>query len=383
MLTGIVITRHRLHQVLTMAHVALIERDPARAGAYLQVLRDLTAPDDAPVRGASVTETFHAPSLAAEEAQPAHTDTLPDGPGSGNPAPRWPPSAEPAAPPPIQAAPAAEPPPAQAAEAASVRRGGGRPRAVWTRERDALMREQFATSEDDDLLLARLNALPAAQPVPSARQVQRRAWELGIKRNAAARLALCKKAGAASIEARRARGDFGPSKWTPERVALLRAEMPACLDIKALLARVNALPGDPIASADSMRKQAAALGIERRQEAAKWAQGAKWRAAGAAPPTFAAEPAPAADHIAEPSEMVHAPEPAPHIHGCTAKAWAGSPRKGAMLPVTQGDDKAEAFECFDAGMTVRDVAADFGLPLSTLSMWQAEWKLRSKKDTAG
>jgi hypothetical protein len=33
-------------------------------------------------------------------------------------------------------------------------------------------------------------------------------------------------------------------------------------------------------------------------------------------------------------------------------------------------------------MTVRDVAAEMGLPLSTLSNWQAEWRLKRKEAAA-
>jgi hypothetical protein len=38
------------------------------------------------------------------------------------------------------------------------------------------------------------------------------------------------------------------------------------------------------------------------------------------------------------------------------------------------DQKAEVFDAFTAGQTVRAVAKDFDLPLSVVSTWQAEWK---------
>lgn len=342
---GILITRDRLHQVLTMAHVALIEHDPGRAGAYLQVLRDLTAAEGAPIRGAAVTEAFHAPSLAAEEAQPAHHHTMTDGPGRA------------------------------AATSAPLRRGGRPPR-VWTAERDALMRERFPTSEDDEALLRDLNAIPAPQPVPSARQVQRRAWELGLKRAEHLRFAAHKRAGSAAMAARRERGDFAPSKWTAEREALLRADLPDCVDTRALLARINALPGEPVASVDSMRQRAKALGIRRSVEAARFAQGAARQGMRKPLEKPARDPTPDATAAAPDAQ------PPPRPHAQTAAAWAGSPRKGALLPARADDEKADAFEAFASGQSVRQVAEDFGAALSVIATWHAEWKARQAKREA-
>jgi hypothetical protein len=78
-------------------------------------------------------------------------------------------------------------------------------------------------------------------------------------------------------------------KWTAQRVALLRADYPDCTDLPALLARVNALPGDPIASVDALRKKAESLGIVREAEAARAARGRRRKNVAVEPPAAAEE----------------------------------------------------------------------------------------------
>jgi hypothetical protein len=55
--------------------------------------------------------------------------------------------------------------------------------------------------------------------------------------------------------------------WTPERDALFRAELPDNTDPAGLLARLNELPGDPIAGLKAMMLYAHKKGIKRRPEA--------------------------------------------------------------------------------------------------------------------
>jgi hypothetical protein len=56
-------------------------------------------------------------------------------------------------------------------------------------------------------------------------------------------------------------GRMGMSLDVLEVFALLAAEFPTCVDRAGLLARVNALPGEPVASVGSMRHKAHELGI--------------------------------------------------------------------------------------------------------------------------
>ncbi|MBR0678104.1 hypothetical protein GXW77_18185, partial [Roseomonas alkaliterrae] len=205
--------------------------------------------------GTPAPPIFHAPSLTAEESQPAHAQAAP--------------------------------------------RRTGRPAEVWVTERDALLRERFPTQTDDAALLAALNAIPAPWPVASTTALRRRACLLGIRRAPALVLELMSRNGRASAEARREKG-LGPMKWTAQRVALLRADYPDCTDLPALLARVNALPGDPIASVDALRKKAESLGIVREAEAARAARGRRRK-------NVAVEPPAAAEETTEPD----APPPQP------------------------------------------------------------------------
>jgi DNA-directed RNA polymerase specialized sigma24 family protein len=49
----------------------------------------------------------------------------------------------------------------------------------------------------------------------------------------------------------------------------------------------------------------------------------------------------------------------------------------APISAAPEDTKAEVIEALNAGQTVRAIAEDFGLPISTVSNWHAEWKQRS------
>jgi hypothetical protein len=127
--------------------------------------------------------TFHAPSLAAEEAQPAHRDHLPTPPGA----------AEIAGDPGVEAgrAPSSArntPPPAQAAEGHPTppkAPWGRRPISVWTPERVAMLRERLPTCLDDAALFADLNALPAQLPVSTVGSMRKQAVKLGVQREGA------------------------------------------------------------------------------------------------------------------------------------------------------------------------------------------------------
>lgn len=110
---------------------------------------------------------------------------------------------------------------------------------------------------------------------------------------------------------------------------------------------------------------------------------ALWAAQDAAESPPAEQDAAAPDPVAEPP-IDASPAPAPEDEGPAEPAQPPRPklRGSEVVPavVTSRDDvKAEAFEAFDRDLTVRDIAADFGEPIATISMWQAEWRLLRKQ----
>lgn len=122
MTDGIHIPTTRLHDLLTDAHVALVEHRTEQAGAIINALRKLTAPDDAPL---------------------------------------------PVCPPPPPKPPAAF---------------YGRPRhqGSWNEARADLLAREWPTCTDRKGLLARINAMPHPKPVPSVEAMREKALTLGI-----------------------------------------------------------------------------------------------------------------------------------------------------------------------------------------------------------
>lgn len=277
-------------------------------------------------------------------------------------------AADPSAPADATTEPASDaPPPVQAAGGPIVRvqhrrpSGGGKPIAVWVPERDALLHAEFPTCTDSEALFERLNAIEAPAPVASIEAMGQRAIKLGIKRTTetlrhlmrAATLRGLERANAsrmATLGASSPRGVTGIASEAQE--AALRDLWPTDATVAAITQRLSEMDGPTISAKSTIYRMARLLNLPVPR-----------------PVAAGAEESPA---FPEPDPQP-APVPAPVEHGSTAKAWAGSPRKGALLPAVP-DDRAEVFEAFDGGMTVRDVAAEFGLPLSTLSNWQAEWR---------
>lgn len=172
----------------------------------------------------------------------------------------------------------------------------------------------------------------------------------------------------------------GPGTWTPARLELLR-EWPTAKPKRALLNRINALPGPPIASVDAMDQKARKLGmlrvrpdlppeaaaemdarIERLREAGrKKAEAArKAKELEAAIAHGAAPAAPTPDHIAEPSEMV----PPPRVQ---AAPDAQPQEEGSPDDWTE-DAQDEARTMLAAGRGARDLSHWFG---GSLAWWQA------------
>jgi hypothetical protein len=241
-MTGLVITQAALHAALRRVRddgtygsldTLLTLLDPAHAaggGAAWATTPEAKRPaepcyDEA---GTPAPPTFHAPSLAAEEAQPAHHDHLPADPGALHGAAVDTPAAEGAPP-----APKA-PPPAQAAEGHTTKPKqpwGRRPICVWTPERVALLRERLPTCLDDEALLAALNALPAQLPVSSVGSMRKQAVKIGVQRE-----------GSVIKQLMQAGARKGLSRANEERLKLLGEEPPP--DAKPTKARTYAMTAE-------------------------------------------------------------------------------------------------------------------------------------------
>lgn len=353
------ITQAALHELLTDAHKAMAEHRHEWAGTVLHVLRRLTMPEAAAPQGLARRlradlATGPAPSLAAEEAQPAHHHHLQDGPGEELPPADAPPSAEA---PPI---PAPAPEPAQAA-------GGFIPAASafpvkWTPERLALFERECPTAPSWQGMLDRLNALPGP-PIASVASLREKACSIGLRRTPETLAAIAqqsgRRGGKASVEAK---PQVPSAHCTPEREALFRALWPdPAHTVPEIHRRINALPGPRLTASQSLYNWAKRFGLPSQRPFL------------AAPTPEAEQPEQAdAEPTAEPPPQPKDPDPAP-------EPVSAAP---ATPPISATDEKAEVFDAFDAGQTVRDVAADFGLPLTTLGNWHAEWKLARKDQSA-
>lgn len=411
---GLLITRAALHALLTDAHRAMVEHRPEFAGAVLHVLRRATAPEFAagaglarrlaqetdvaagggngwrgdgaepigeaalpmPQAGTPAPPTFHAPSLAAEEAQPAHAHHLPDGPGPGF-QPGCTPSAEA---PPIAAAPA--PAPAQAAGGATSPRARarsgtpntGRAGGVWNPARDELLTRLWHEGKTAGEALPLLNEVPAPSPIASEMAIYARAHLLGIKRPPEVAALLLRRAGRIGAERAAELAAAGvsslgakPLVWTQERLALGQRLWEAGERAEDMLPRLNELPAAAtVPNAQAIRSQAAKQGWIRPESfiAAKRAGHAERMRAMAA--ARAAKPAARPEQRAATDALPEAPPPAAPI------ALAAGPDA----------EKAEAMELFAAGQTVRQVAADLGATISVVASWHAEWKLRRRGTAA-
>lgn len=220
----------------------------------------------------------------------------------------------------------------------------------WTPERLTLLRAEFPTCTDREALLARINALPG-DPVASVDSLRKSAYFFDISATAEAVQTLRSNGGA--IGGRRTQGlkrlpSRQPKVRTPERVAAFPALwLDPHLTVCMIQARLNTLPGEPIKAGQQLYGWAIKAGLPTQRPMPEDAQ---------------PEPAPAATQAA--------PEPAPAAP--PARPAAPAPR----------DDKADAFEAFDAGVTVRGYEAESGLPLGTIATWHAEWKRRSSQERA-
>lgn len=142
-----------------------------------------------------------------------------------------------------------------------------------------------------------------------------------------------------------------------------------------IMAAINAEDGPRVTNDGTLYAITHRLGLRVRSEL--WAE-----QDAAAPAPAAPEPdapaVPTAEAEAGTLVPAAAPEPAPPDISTTRAPIGNAQFRGAVLPVIP-NEKAEVFDAFAAGQTVRDAAADFGIPMSTLSNWHAEWKLAQRQ----
>lgn len=270
-MTGLVITQAALHAALRRA------RDDGTYGS-LDTLLTLLDPAHAAGGGAAWATTPE----AKRPAEPCYDE-------AGTPAP---PTIElPAGP--AEVAPAASDTPAvkraeharsgpsveQAAEGrqpAPKPQWGGRPICVWTPERVAMLRERLPTCLDDEALLAALNALPAQLPVSSVGSMRNQAAKIGVQRDGAI-IRQIMQAGArkglprANEERLKLLGEESPPAspapmrahaMTPDRLAAFPALwQDVSLSVGDIQARLNAMPGKPMASSTQLYGWAKKAGL--------------------------------------------------------------------------------------------------------------------------
>jgi len=152
-------------------------------------------------------------------------------------------------------------------------------------------------------------------------------------------------------------GDRPSPVWPPARIALLSARYPHEGATPELLADLNAITAEvPISSLGALKAKVSALGLRVGAEAAA--------------------------RIAEKTAAT-AREGLARKRAADLPPSAPTPRPNGQHPIpaaVTGEDevKAEVFEAFDKGLSVRDIAADFGEPIAKLSAWRAEWSLARK-----
>lgn len=135
----------------------------------------------------------------------------------------------------------------------------------WTAERLALLDAEGPKTRPS-LLLPRINALPGA-PIASVGALRVKARERGAALDLGPIIERLAPGADPSDKAARAAARValnGSGEWTTARLDLLRAEHGDINQpLATLLAKVNALPGNPIASVESMTCKARALGLKR------------------------------------------------------------------------------------------------------------------------
>jgi hypothetical protein len=207
------------------------------------------------------------------------------------------------------------------------RGGNGRPPQVWTPARDAVLHDHFGTMKPTPEILFLANTIPAPKPVPSEQSVNDRARVLGLVRPQAYLDAL---AASRADHARR-----GNAEWRAQQA---EADAP----------KPKPAPEAPIA------------------EEAMAPEPPPAEAAAAPPP----EPTTAGQNDDQPLDAPPAPDAAP------------APEPPPPKETRAEKDKRDARSLFDGGWGGREIAADLGLPLGTVSNWVAGWRAERKGKAA-
>ncbi len=281
--------------------------------------------------------------------------------------------------------------------ARSATQNTGRAGGVWTAERDELLRRLWTEGKTAAEALPELNALPAASVIASKQAIYARASFLRIKRPPAVAAVLLRRAGRIGAERAAEMAAAGvstlgakPLVWSQERLDAGRVMWEAGERAEDMLPRLNALPGQvPIAEAHVIRTQAAKQKWQRPQhflEAKRAAYAERMRAMRAAreldkptAPTAAPGLGPLPAEQAAKSEPLEPESSEPKPSDLAPKPVDLEPRSLAE-PVRAGNDKAEAFDLFSRGASVRAVAAELDESLSVVGAWHTEW--RSQEDAA-
>lgn len=331
----------------------------------------------------AINDALGEPADSLPSADPPLTiPPMPTGPGAAPPGAKEAPAA-------CSANPAPAPPPVLAAEGTSRQHRGS----TWNAARDAVLAREIEAGRMAVDILPLVNAEPGRKPVASPQAIYARVNVLGLCRPDDVRAQVRRRAGrigAARVNEMAQSGDvrtgMRPQVWTPDRNALgkrMWEEQDATAE--AIQVAANELPAPaPVSSPHSVQTQAAHQGWQRSERfmAAK-AEAAAARMRATQVKRIQSDPEPTTPAPAAPC----APEPPPPA---APPALAAAPVENALparhaaapLPavrVTAASIKEEAFEAFAQGLTVRDIAADFGEPAATVSMWHAEWKLQNKR----
>ncbi|WP_191085653.1 hypothetical protein [Roseococcus microcysteis] len=145
---------------------------------------------------------------------------------------------------------------------------------VWTEERKTFAREHGPRMTTRALWEA-LNRLPGPR-IATADSMRKRLRVLGVTTlmpgpAITPDMSEAERTAARAEQMRLLAVASGAADWTPERLALLRAEYATAPTLEDLRGRINAMPGNPIASVDSMSYKARVLGLVRPRIAPRFA----------------------------------------------------------------------------------------------------------------
>jgi len=125
----------------------------------------------------------------------------------------------------------------------------GRNPAIYTPEREALIRRDWPGTRPSQLIFADFNALPGRQ------------LTMKVMQNYAAALGVYRHPGGKAATQAYTRG-YSPDRYTPDREALVRRDWPSGRPSQLVLADFNNLPGDTV-TLKTVERYARSLGLRR------------------------------------------------------------------------------------------------------------------------